>query len=416
VRQQRFFLSVAVGFLCAAPSVQAQEKADVSLTYRAFRSDREVMELSPMGGGISVLNPVRDLDRIEGYDMPLRSAAPVFFALRLKGMQQDVVGLLSKSVSSARIPDRLQWDANHDYRFAGEESVKGRAVNSGMLFGPIRLTTADGPLPAFYFLIRPDFGYSVAPVGLYGGIATPDGKKVKVGFVEDITGGKGNLLIDYNGDGVFRGSRIRAWDNEAFYLPPLAQMPDGAWYRFQAAEDGSSLAFERDPTPTGKVRFTASRMLTGLLDSEGRLFYVRGTGGAVSIPAGNYKVRGVMLQQPDAKGKMWSALLSMNRDNFRLQVVAGQSAQLQCGPPFVMRLKARQDYRKVIAAVYQTEKAVDLPDLDPHDMAFDLTLTDRAGNHVDIILAPGGNLPPEPTAKILAADGHTLHTASFHYG
>ena len=78
-------------------------------------------ELSPTGGGITYLDPVRNPDRLQGYHPPPGSIKPMFLELHLKGMREGVIGVLCKSATSARIPRTRGFASSVE---AGSAAVK----------------------------------------------------------------------------------------------------------------------------------------------------------------------------------------------------------------------------------------------------------------------------------------------------
>src|SRR5260370_18920171 len=120
------------------------------------------------------------------------------------------------------------------------------------------------------------------------------GRKVKVGLVDANANGiygeralgeeEGDLLlVDFDGDGEYRGSGddgTMTWDTEAFPINRLMQMPDGNFYHVKAEKDGSRLWLERDTAPLGSIKIACARVGLDLVGEDGPL-WVRATRGEV---------------------------------------------------------------------------------------------------------------------------------------
>ncbi len=85
-------------------------------------------------------------------------------------------------------------------------------------------------------------------------------------------GGGDTLLINFEGGGTFGVQKLTEavfLFGEIYFLTPLVQLPDGNFYRIKVHEDGNRLSFERDSSPTGKVKMACKSSLYGSGDKKG---------------------------------------------------------------------------------------------------------------------------------------------------
>ena len=378
---------------------------EAALTFRPFQSAAEMLERSGSGLGM-MMQPVAK--GAEAYRLPPAVGKPLLFRTYLFGMRGQVAGVLAKSKPSVKTGDRLWLDWNGDRKFTPDEALQGRLSGKYTVFGPLRgRRGAKEKRPAFCILLDPRMGSRfayVTPPGLYEGELQLKGRNVKLALMDTDgdgeygPGGFGDALwVDLDGDGRLSGaariSPLPSWDTEALPLARRMQMPDGGYYRVTVAKDGSRLTVQPDTTPLGSVKVGGGRFLMVLTGQEG-LWQVRSSGGEALVPVGSHHVQWVQLSLPDKTGGTWSVLQQV-RVQRPIEVAAGTTTELVCGPPFRLEVKV-------------SPKA--------SGKTFSLDLRDRAGNSVIDVQTPSGGRPPAPELRITDANGKVVKAEKFHYG
>lgn len=386
---------------------QTPKQIEVPLTFKKFRSVYEMVAFSL--GGVTEIFDVRPP---KGYASLPGAIRPLFFQLRLEDM--TLTGVVAYSSAKAKSYDRLWVDWNGDKKFTGDEKLVGTETVKDeerfVIFGPIERTLNERKLEA-YFLVHNNSHIHLVPTGYYEGEANLNGCKFKLGLADGnmngvlgdrVTGSMweaqgDTLLVDFDDDGTFGVQKLTEaafFFGEIYFLTPLAQLPDGNFYRIKASEDGSRLLLERDNSPTGKVKMSCKKFALWLRGQEGVLV-ARGQDGECSLPTGSYQAYFVMMAEGDNQGKLWYAMLSFYRQQPRFRVVSDKPTDLPFGPPI-----------KLVLDVEREDKA----------FYFSLSLEDKSGNSLNAVFTPEMKQPQEPTLVISDMKGKIVKTMKFHYG
>jgi hypothetical protein len=210
-------------------------------------------------------------------------------------------------------------------------------------------------------------------------------------------GGGDLLLVDGNGDGSWRGaagSQSSDAEREILPLAPLVQMPDGELYRPEVRPDGTEIVFRPWEGSRGGLRLECEKVALDLASEHGPL-YLQGRKGILSLPAGRYQVRRLVVSDPGRNG-YWRVPIGFEQGRApRIRIEEGQTATLQCGPPFRTKLEVAEGTGLISVS---------------------LSLVDRGGFEVEDVLSGNGQRPPEPTLKIMDPSGRTVKVEKFHYG
>jgi hypothetical protein len=400
----------------ASPSRGQSTPLEVPLTLHKIRTAGEAWDLGASGSG--AVWPTLISGKPDRGTLGLQVVGtPRLFRIKLEGLDHSVIAVLGKSTKSAITEDRLwlDWSGGAEQRSG---PLVGKPMRDGTLFGPLHSPRSGAATSEFWLLVTRYEGCRILAAEYREGVVTLSGQKVRLGILATINGSRECLLVDENGDGKFTGthaSSVSGWDHEIVPFDRLVQMPDGNFYRVRTTSAGDGLLLERDVRPTGRVRFDGGRM-SMLLEDRGRMLLVKGSDGALTCPVGRYRIWSIALFEESGPGRYWTATITPSPENGMLEVSAGMTTAVRCGPPFEISVRKRQDYAKIIALNYDQTVAHDIPEPDPRDIAFDLSLRDRAGNVVNNVTTPAGKRPPEPALKVWDKQGRILKRDRFHYG
>lgn len=143
---------------------------------------------------------------------------------------------------------------------------------------------------------------------------------------------------------------------------------------------------------------------------------VEGASGKLRLPSGEYQVQSAEAYGDDARGRRWRMSLGFKWENSLFRVEPGRQTKLLCGGPLSYSGRRFQGYRRVIAVMYDTSQAHDVPDPDPREIGIQLNLIDAYGNHVGAVRRPDGTLAPAATMHVSDGAGRPVAKCSFKYG
>ncbi|MHC4713972.1 MAG: hypothetical protein ACYTAN_11995 [Planctomycetota bacterium] len=294
--------------------------------------------------------------------------------------------------------DTLYIDSNCDGSLADESPVKAYAADGNSArFGPLKVvfSTPDGPV-----------GHHVS-VGSY---TYPQYNKVRVtsagwyeGKIE--VGGKEYdcRLIDYNSNGTYDDTSMdfseadrvmigKGGNYDQFFAGKYVRISED-YYHPSPARDGAFIVLARaENVPLGTIKMSADVGELGI-GGENGLLTLKVSGGAVTAPAGKWRISHWQMSRKDDQGAKWTMKGSGYGDGGLFDVAEGGEVTLDVGEPIVAALSVSKD-----GSVCN----------------FRETLKGHQGESVS--LEKNGQRPPAPRLRITNEDGAYNRLYSFEYG
>jgi hypothetical protein len=336
--------------LLAAPVVYAQSKFD--LKYQPFTKDD-----NPIAGlGDQWLPSLEKKPaELKGVPKSLEGKAKFF---------QLTAGNKTVFMAVQADPCELYVDTDCDGDLSDEEALKATKGDDDMArFGVVSLKAADSKLQfsvsarfaRVEILFKTDNPEAssfyeigsiiVSPAGAYVGEIKPGKEAYKVYLVDTTFNGKPNdsyapdkpcdhMAIDLDKDGT-----INQW-TESMPLPS-STMFDGIIYKVTAAQDGSSISFEKTAIETGSLQKAPETMMTVLSDAG--VFRLRAGDTSYKVPVGKYKITSFELYKLDNKGKYWTAGCIALNESENFEIRKGEKTILKIGMPLIFKASMAKD-------------------------------------------------------------------------
>jgi len=381
------------------------------------------------------------------------SRKPLYGAQRFREGAPLVTYRLDESKGTARGYDRLIFDLNNngdlrdDPAFAGTSMARPKPLPGWIVFGPIEPETEKtaGLLPSRVYAIvelqsdelalfaNRDTASGILRLHSAGYLEATveiDGAREKVGLVDRtrngrLTGGSAEagdgqylpldgsdaLLRDRNGSGCFD---LNLCETESDWPADLAAFGANI-YRISLAKDCRSVHLERYTGPTGRLKIAEHPERVHLVRLERQLANGRAMPfapvlieGTAVVPAGTYEFRSCALvaRMPDGSTAMTWGMLGDPKE--RIEIEAGQTKALRCGPPLEIRIDASKTLGRSAGRNAEPVRQIDLG----------AALIGTAGEQY-IWSLRGVNATPEvkpPRFRVFDENGSEIGSGQFEYG
>ena len=349
----------------------------------------------------------------KSYQMPKTEGKPMLFTIGLADQLERYAALLGKVGPGKEQYNRLWVDWNRDRKFAESEMLMPEMAGHGhdpsvQCFGPVEVPAGTGRPSKICFLLDANRILRTLPKEVRTGEMEVSGKTFKLVLVDtnldgryDARGGADVLLVDLNRDGKFEESDAYGFfmpqsekQAEAMLLQNYVQLPDGAFYRAEVAEDGSTLTFRRDPAKEGRIVGLGAKS-TLMLVYQGSLIRSTPQEGVVRLPEGSYRMMGATIAVAKGKEKPWTFSVYDYRGKGQLTIKPGEQKRLAYGLPLKLGIAARKHGKTY---------------------SIGLDLKDRTSASITDVRKPDGKMPKEPVLTLTDARGKVIKTEKFHYG
>jgi hypothetical protein len=384
-----------------------------NMTYAAMYRMSDEMADMPMA-----MSPfsIYGMPSPKGYAMPKTEGKPVLVTIGLTDQLERYAVVLGKVGSGKERFNRLWVDWNRDRKFDDSEMLEpemmehGKSPGEVQCFGPVDVPAGSNRPSRICFILDSVGILRTLPKDVRTGEMELDGKAYKVVLVDANLDGRYDansfgdaVMIDLNRDGKFTeinsmsalAMMARGGEpTEAMPLQSYLQLPDGAFYKAEPAQDGSSLTFRRDPDKEATIIGLGPNSTVNLI-YEGAVLQARPMGSALKLPAGTYRLMGATVAASSGKGKPWTFSVNDFRARAKLTLAPKEEKKLDYGLPLKLAV-VTQKYGK--------------------NYNISVDLKDRSNAEIGDVRKPDGNYPAEPVLTMADKNGKVIKTQKFHYG
>jgi len=201
-----------------------------------------------------------------------------------------------------------------------------------------------------------------------------------------------DVLIVDTADGSFAGSTAHAFLGQPVRV-------DGAWYRVELSDDGSTISAGPAAIETGRIR-VGHDVWSMLLVGTKHVLKISGGRKPIAVPADRYAIVDYReSSKPDPRGRR--ELLRIGRravyaESVRTCTVRAKNvARLKIGSPLTCEVVPSQADDGILLTMAQT---------------------DAFGDKIDVLRTADGKLQPAPAVEIYDRSGELVHVTKLEYG